>query len=1245
MLEPGGIRQYIKFNIEISSYSKDTYQIRVEFSDPDDIKTNLAVTDRVHAGYLQVLFEYSRGQDIGKGLAEWLFESEKIRNVFSEAYGRQTPEKGLRVQISLPKALATPEKPLTEEDILLLQIPWETLAKPGEEGKMLATDSYVAFSRNVESQNRSLVGRPSRKDDLRILVFIAAPPFGDEAFGEVDVEKERSVVTRALKNLDVSNQIDFIVTKGTERTSMDVLIEKLGEGYDFVYLVCHGELEKGEAHLVLEDNDGRASPERIHSLIARVEQLKEKAPRLVAMTACESGGKGSQLADSNAVLAAIGLRLVQAGIPAVIAMQGKVGMDTTAEFMEVFFREILQDGCIDRAVAYARQTIHAAKHHDWWMPVLFMNLRDGLLWEPEGNRGDPCDRQMSTPSAPPMGNEIFVGRGQLLSELKRQILEKKENRERFVFVLLRMPGIGKTELALHLAHDPELLRAFLGGILWVQIGQNPKIKDLFKNWLYALGDLPQCVSQLDTVEAQQIRLKRLIGSKQMLLLLDDVWDYQNASYFLDINDYCIFVLTTRLQDVVEDLKANANYSTQVIRSLSEHESQELFCQFAPQVLKAFPQKAKRLIKAMNGHPYGLKLAGQYLSTSSEEGNLELLELELKQLTRALKTLSDEEQQPLAELSRIIKFSEEHLDEETRQVFRKISIFLPKMNSFSTEEAAYVCGIEEEDEEDGADEEWEDDEGNDESEAIEESAKSKLLISLDRLKDVGLLEYVPNIKSYTIHSIISDYAQSQLSKEERRNLHKRAADYYQAAFRGHEENKTGDYSAYMRMYDYENPEWQRLKTNWLYHLSFVNPEEANRRFAIIFMDAFWWWGCYRDFPFCNQLLNVWEEHRSGKKDRETLSLLRRFQQVYPLGYEKQGKGDWGLVEKELLDLRKVFRLDGVLPELGATRATELDDQEPIDSVEDISARKHFRAITNIFLAESRRYRNKWDLKADEYYEEALNIFCEGASEDDDDAWNVPWVLWHQGDLYLERGQGEDALRKVSQSRELALKASDDPSNWDNEVIANDYRVEADVYWQRSQRDLAWSHYAMALLFAYEFQANPKPADFYTIDFYGEMTTRILVRLKELWVRGEKEAALQGCDNLYSFWMPYWKDLNLEIDAEAVRAGWESGYWDELEPYIKQVEGPAVRSTVKDPSQEERLSEEERSSQVLYLFPPKPSKWEVDAAKDISEPDTTPDYFGRVQRVFEQMYLKTENGSLTDDGNEDVPGTASAVDDRG
>jgi hypothetical protein len=70
--------------------------------------------------------------------------------------------------------------------------------------------------------------------------------------------------------------------------------------------------------------------------------------------------------------------LAEAGIPAVLAMQSKISMETIAGFMPVFFGELQDHGYIDRAVAVARGAVRQRPDH--WMPALFMRLKSGRIW-------------------------------------------------------------------------------------------------------------------------------------------------------------------------------------------------------------------------------------------------------------------------------------------------------------------------------------------------------------------------------------------------------------------------------------------------------------------------------------------------------------------------------------------------------------------------------------------------------------------------------------------------------------------------------------------------------------------------------------------------------------------------------------------------------------------------------------------------------------------------------------------------
>jgi len=80
---------------------------------------------------------------------------------------------------------------------------------------------------------------------------------------------------------------------------------------------------------------------------------------------------------------ALAPQLAQAGVGAVLAMQGNVALESIAAGMPVLFSELRRHGCIDLAVAVMRNLL-ATRGDDWWQPALFLRLRDGLLFRVAG---------------------------------------------------------------------------------------------------------------------------------------------------------------------------------------------------------------------------------------------------------------------------------------------------------------------------------------------------------------------------------------------------------------------------------------------------------------------------------------------------------------------------------------------------------------------------------------------------------------------------------------------------------------------------------------------------------------------------------------------------------------------------------------------------------------------------------------------------------------------------------------------
>lgn len=266
-------------------------------------------------------------------------------------------------------------------------IRWETLRDP-EDGTPLALAERVLLSRYLAGDDWRPVRRRPR-GALRALVAVANPADladyapGGRPLAPIDSDAELERARAALGDIPVT----ALAADG--EATLERIVAALRDGYDILYLVCHGALAAGAPRLWLEDEHGLAQIVPGAELAARVRELP-RPPMLVVLASCQSAGAAASADEGT--LAALGPRLAEAGVPAVLAMQGNVALATMARFAPVFFAELRRDGQVDRAAAAARAAV--ADRDDWWAPALFMRLRDGCIWERDRPR-PPLARRLA----------------------------------------------------------------------------------------------------------------------------------------------------------------------------------------------------------------------------------------------------------------------------------------------------------------------------------------------------------------------------------------------------------------------------------------------------------------------------------------------------------------------------------------------------------------------------------------------------------------------------------------------------------------------------------------------------------------------------------------------------------------------------------------------------------------------------------------------------------------------------------
>jgi hypothetical protein len=351
-------------DLEIGLHRRDSdsYAVDFRFNQPDS-DTDVRLGQGTARFDLQALGKLQPGsQEYSQALTSSLFSDPAVQTAFAQALtSAQTQNLPLRVRL-----LIGPSAPE------LQSLHWETLNNPQDNSPM-ASGENLLFSRYLSSLDwRPVPLRP--KADMRALVVISNPSNLSEYqnLAAIDVEGELARAREALGNIPLTLLPDPAAPD--QYATLNNIAARLRDGaHDILYLVCHGAISQDAPFLWFQDDSGKVAITSGDDLVTVLRGLSSR-PRLVVLASCQSAGNPT-MGDA---LTALGPRMSQAGIPAVIAMQGSISLQTIAGFMPVFFTELQRDGLVDRALSVARSAVR--QRPDYWMPALFLRLKSGRIW-------------------------------------------------------------------------------------------------------------------------------------------------------------------------------------------------------------------------------------------------------------------------------------------------------------------------------------------------------------------------------------------------------------------------------------------------------------------------------------------------------------------------------------------------------------------------------------------------------------------------------------------------------------------------------------------------------------------------------------------------------------------------------------------------------------------------------------------------------------------------------------------------
>jgi hypothetical protein len=352
--------EYADLEIRILEKQKEGYPVEMTLNSEQQFPR----------GYIDSEFSWvptGTAAEDGTKLFEALLADEALKMAWAEVRGQQ-PRRRIRLRIDA----SAPE---------LHAIPWELLRDPGDGAPQdLAAMAATPFSRYMAGRQQP--GSPVLKRPVRVLVAIAAP----DNLGKFQLEPIDPDVEWALLQGAAAEQADIELTRLEQPCTLSALEEALKKGYHVLHFVGHGAFVNDQATLFMADKENqvvRESGEKVAGMLTRqmsdADLSNDERLRLVFLSSCQTATRSP--ADAFRGLAP---QLVEAGVPAVVAMQDLVPIDTARQFSATFYKELMGHGMVDLASNEARSAVLTAGLPGAAIPVLFSRLRSSQLL---GKRG------------------------------------------------------------------------------------------------------------------------------------------------------------------------------------------------------------------------------------------------------------------------------------------------------------------------------------------------------------------------------------------------------------------------------------------------------------------------------------------------------------------------------------------------------------------------------------------------------------------------------------------------------------------------------------------------------------------------------------------------------------------------------------------------------------------------------------------------------------------------------------------
>ena len=295
-------------------------------------------------------------RDIGGRLFDAVFAG-AVRDCYRASLAEATSKgQGLRLRLRLTDV---PE---------IATWPWEFLFDSSQ-NRFIALSRETPLVRYLDFAERVEILEVAAP--LRVLLVVSSPT----DYAQLDVERECGKMETAVTGLKKEGRLSVdridVATLGELQRALT------RQTYHILHFIGHGGADgASEGHLMFEDNDERGYAVDGSTLGTLLHN--HPSMRIALLNACEGArtlGKDS--------FAGVAQRLVQQGIPCVVAMQFEISDASAIQFSSAFYEAVASGQPVDQAVAQGRLAIYSeVSDLEWATPVLYLRSPDARIFAP-----------------------------------------------------------------------------------------------------------------------------------------------------------------------------------------------------------------------------------------------------------------------------------------------------------------------------------------------------------------------------------------------------------------------------------------------------------------------------------------------------------------------------------------------------------------------------------------------------------------------------------------------------------------------------------------------------------------------------------------------------------------------------------------------------------------------------------------------------------------------------------------------